>query len=80
MEWMYPLLFSSSACMVMFFRNDYKQWDMPSALSGKSGLAAAGGGDERAGPSGGPFPADGHTASNTPDLFRPPKLSGAGPG
>ena len=24
--------------------------------------------------------ADGHTASNTPDLFRPPKLSGAGPG
>ena len=26
-----------------------------------------------------PF-ADGHTASNAPDLFRPPKLSGAGPG
>ena len=26
------------------------------------------------------FPADGHTASNAPDLFRPPKLSGAGPG
>ena len=24
--------------------------------------------------------ADGHTASNAPDLFRPPKLSGAGPG
>ena len=24
--------------------------------------------------------ADGHTALNTPDLFRPPKLSGAGPG
>ena len=24
--------------------------------------------------------AGGHTASNTPDLFRPPKLSGAGPG
>ena len=24
--------------------------------------------------------ADSHTASNTPDLFRPPKLSGAGPG
>ena len=24
--------------------------------------------------------ADGHTASNTPDLFWPPKLSGAGPG
>ena len=24
--------------------------------------------------------ADGHTASNKPDLFRPPKLSGAGPG
>ena len=24
--------------------------------------------------------ADGHTASNTPDLFRLPKLSGAGPG
>ena len=23
--------------------------------------------------------ADGHTASNAPDLFRPPKLSGAGP-
>ena len=22
----------------------------------------------------------GHNASNTPDLFRPPKLSGAGPG
>ena len=27
-----------------------------------------------------PFLADGHTASNAPDLFRPPKLSGAGPG
>ena len=26
------------------------------------------------------FVADGHTASNTPDLFRPPQLSGAGPG
>jgi hypothetical protein len=26
------------------------------------------------------FLADGHTASNAPDLFRPPKLSGAGPG
>ena len=26
------------------------------------------------------FIADGHTASNAPDLFRPPKLSGAGPG
>ena len=26
-----------------------------------------------------PF-ADGHTASNAPDLFRTPKLSGAGPG
>ena len=26
------------------------------------------------------IPADGHTASNAPDLFRPPKLSGAGPG
>ena len=26
-----------------------------------------------------PF-ADGHTALNTPDLFRPPKLSSAGPG
>ena len=24
--------------------------------------------------------AGGHTASNAPDLFRPPKLSGAGPG
>ena len=24
--------------------------------------------------------ADGHTESNTPDLFRPPKLSGSGPG
>ena len=24
--------------------------------------------------------ADGHTVSNTPDLFRPPKLSGTGPG
>ena len=24
--------------------------------------------------------ADGHTASNSPDLLRPPKLSGAGPG
>ena len=27
-----------------------------------------------------PISADGHTASNAPDLFRPPKLSGAGPG
>ena len=26
------------------------------------------------------FLADGHTASNAPDLFRPPKLSNAGPG
>ena len=26
------------------------------------------------------FIAGGHTASNAPDLFRPPKLSGAGPG
>ena len=26
------------------------------------------------------FIADGHTASNAPDLFRPPKLSNAGPG
>ena len=26
------------------------------------------------------FVAGGHTASNAPDLFRPPKLSGAGPG
>ena len=25
-------------------------------------------------------PADGHTVSNAPDLFRPPKLSGTGPG
>ena len=24
--------------------------------------------------------ADGHTVSNAPDLFRPPKLSGTGPG
>ena len=24
--------------------------------------------------------ADGHTVSNAPDLFRPPKLSGVGPG
>jgi hypothetical protein len=24
--------------------------------------------------------ADGHTTSNAPDLFRPPKLSGVGPG
>ena len=24
--------------------------------------------------------ADGHTKSNAPDLFRPPKLSGLGPG
>ena len=34
-------------------------------------------------PAGGQRPqviADGHTASNAPDLFRPPKLSGAGPG
>ena len=29
---------------------------------------------------GGLFIAGGHTASNAPDLFRPPKLSGAGPG
>ena len=63
-----------------YFRRQYKQWVMPWALSGKSGLAVAGDGGQRAGPSGGPFPADGHTASNTPDLFRPPKLSGAGPG
>ena len=27
-----------------------------------------------------PVVADGHTASNAPDLFRPPKLSNAGPG
>ena len=68
-------------CMYgMYLRRQYKQWGLPSALSGKSGLAAARGGDGRAGSSGGPFPADGHTASNTPDLFRPPKLSGAGPG
>ena len=26
------------------------------------------------------FLADGHTTSNAPDLFRPPKLSGVGPG
>ena len=26
------------------------------------------------------FVAGGHTASNAPDLFRTPKLSGAGPG
>ena len=28
----------------------------------------------------GTLSAGGHTASNAPDLFRPPKLSGAGPG
>ena len=46
---------------------------MEPVMRGKMGLPS------RTAPANNMF-ADGHTASNAPDLFRPPKLSGAGPG